>query len=40
MADKEIEEAVRKLSKTTFYELGHIRSAKNVFRYALAIGLS
>ena len=38
MTAKEIEEAVRKLSKTTFYELGHIRSAKNVFRYEDLMG--
>ena len=38
MTAKEIEEAVKKLSKTTFYELGHIRSAKNVFRYEELMG--
>tara|TARA_Y100001951_G_scaffold64125_1_gene51378 strand:+ start:237 stop:1838 length:1602 start_codon:yes stop_codon:yes gene_type:complete len=38
MTAKEIEEAVKKLSKTTFYELGHIRSAKNVFRYEDLMG--
>ena len=38
MTAKEIEEAVRKLSKTTFYELGHVRSAKNVFRYEDLMG--
>jgi len=38
MTAKEIEEAVKKISQTTFYELGHIRSAKNVFRYEELMG--
>jgi hypothetical protein len=38
MTAKEIEEAVKEISQTTYYELGHIRSAKNVFRYEELMG--
>ena len=38
LSKPELRKAIEKISKTTYYDLGHIRSAKNVFRYEKLMG--
>ena len=38
LSKPELRKAIEKISKTTYYDLGHIRSAKNVFRYEELMG--
>ena len=38
LSNAELKKAIRKINNTTYYNLGHIRSAKNVWRYEKLFG--